>query len=117
MTMPASNSPKSTPNKTPNRSYGSHSFSTPHPTLLVNDDEAEKRRRRLTQTHAKSFGTVLKTPRAHAIIGGRTSLTPGKLSAVDTSKSPAGLLRTLSDAELTRQYEEWMKIAADGVLL
>jgi hypothetical protein len=112
--MSASNSPKSTPYKTPNRSYGSNSFSTPRPPLLVNDDEAEKRRRRLTQTQVKNFGTILQTPRAHAIIG-RTSLTPSKLSIVDATKSPANLLHTLSDAELTRQYEEWMKIAADGV--
>jgi hypothetical protein len=84
--------PTKTPLKTPSRTPG-----------RINNDEAERLQRR--QSNIRNRQQLLSTPQQQqrAVIG--------------TVDSPFRGLKTMTDEELNRQYEEWMKIAADGVLL
>jgi hypothetical protein len=77
--------------------------------VLLNDDEAEKRNRRRSRADRRRSHLV--GPRQQLVLG-RSSL--GNDSFVG-SIGGSSLVQSLTAEELNRQYEEWMKIAADNV--
>jgi hypothetical protein len=77
--------------------------------VLLNDDEAEKRNRRRSRADRRRSHLV--TPK-HQFVIGRSSL-GGESITGSTIGTPS--VQSLTPEELNRQYEEWMKIAADNV--
>lgn len=100
-----------TPAQSPNRSFLSDR--TTKGTLLRNDDEAEKRERRTSQALDRRK-SLLEEARVQAVFGNKAS--PRSINVVVPENKKSEFLRSMTDEEITRQYEEWMKIAADGVL-
>ncbi|KAI9596341.1 condensin complex subunit 2/barren [Syncephalis fuscata] len=76
--------------------------------VLLNDDEAEKRNRR--RSRADRRRSNLLGPRQQIVLG-RSSLSGDPITGPHGG-SP--LVQSLTPEELNRQYEEWMKIAADN---
>ena len=105
----------------PRSSFGSanSSFAASEFNVPINDDAAERRRRRQSQIQEKNRrrSQFLAPGSDVASLKSRVSMTPkrSRLSIVDP-KNPAPPLFTasLSSEELNQRYEEWMKVVADG---